>query len=187
MIGVAFVLLAVARPVWRLQKPDQTVAFAIDVSDSLDKESLQSAADHVVAATKELAAHQRAAVLVFAGRPKVVRPLRRDAVAFAAATDDTLGLREMVLHRFVKDEVKAEILNLERNLTGDDAQARLDKIKQRLAKIEAFEAEVVAGETDVREALRLARSLLPEDSRRRVVLFSDGNWTRACKAVPSAP
>lgn len=178
LVGVTLVLLAVARPVWRLQKPDQTVAFAIDVSDSLDRDALQSAADHVLAATRQLEGHQRAAVLVFAGRARVVRPLLRDPVGFSAAPDDTLGLREMVLHRFVKDEIKAEILTLERNLSGDDAQARLDKSRQRLARIEGFEAELSTGETDVREALRLARSLLPDDSRRRVVLFSDGNWTR---------
>jgi len=178
IVGIGLVVLALCRPVWRLEKPDQTVAFAVDVSDSLDQQVLQSALDHVAAATRTLGRAQQAALIVFAGRPKVVRALGAEPITFDAPPADGLSLREQVLHRHVKDEVKQEILAIERNLSGDDAQARLDKAKQRLARIEAFETEVGSGDTDIREALRLARSVLPEDSRRRVVLFSDGNWTR---------
>ena len=177
-IGVTLVLLAVARPVWRLQKPDQTVVFALDISDSLSKESVQRAVDHVAAATAKLDAHQRGALLLFGGRPKVVRQLDSAPIVFGDSTPEALGLREMALHRAAKDDVRAEILGIERNLAGDDAQGRLERAKQRLARIEAFEADLRTGETDLREALRLARSLMPEDSRRRVVLLSDGNWTR---------
>ena len=181
-VALTLVVLAVTRPVWRLSKPDQTVVFALDVSDSLDREVLQAAVDHVAAATKELQAHQRAGLLLFGGRPRLVRELDGAPVALAPATadgtPDALGLADMVFHRAAKDDLKAEILAIERNLSGDDAQGRLERARARLAKVEAFEAELQTTETDVREALRLARSVLPEDSRRRVVLFSDGNWTR---------
>src|SRR5690606_195771 len=116
---------------------------------------------------KELQDHQRAALIVFAGRPKVLRPLASDPIEIDDAAAEGLSLRDQLLHRSAKEEAKKALLEIERNLSGDDAQARLEKARQRLARIEAFEAELGTGETDVREALRLARSVLPEDSRRR--------------------
>ncbi|HLU39760.1 MAG TPA: VWA domain-containing protein, partial [Planctomycetota bacterium] len=177
-LALALVVLAITRPVWRLAKPDQSVAFAIDVSDSVDRDALHAALEHVVAATRDLAEPRSAALVLFAGRPKVVRPLAPEPIALTPPADDALGIEQMVMHRFVKEEIEAEILAIERDLTGDDAQARLDRARGRLARLRAFEDELAVGETDVREVLRLARSILPEDSRRRVVLFSDGNWTR---------
>ncbi len=169
---LALVLLAVSRPVWRLSRPDQSVVFALDISDSVEKDAIEKAVEHIKSATAELESHQRAALVVFGGRANVERGLSSDPIVFEGETADA------VYHRSAKEEAKQVILEIERNLSGDGAQQRLDDARERLQRIEALEAKIATSETNIREALRLARSVLPEDSRRRVVLFSDGNWTR---------
>src|SRR5690606_12871072 len=133
-LALALVVLAITRPVWRLAKPDQSVAFAIDVSDSVDRDALHAALEHVVAATRDLAEPRSAALVLFAGRPKVVRPLAPEPIALTPPADDALGIEQMVMHRFVKEESEAEILAIERHLTGDDAEARLVRARARLAR-----------------------------------------------------
>src|SRR5262249_4176613 len=65
-----------------------------------------------------------------------------------------------------------------RNLSAADAPAKLDEARKKVGELEQLEAQIGSADTDIREALRLARSVLPEDSRRRIVLLTDGNWTR---------
>ena len=172
IVGLTCVVLALCRPVWRLDKPDQAVAFAIDVSDSSDKDALEAALKHVEEATRSLGGDQRAALIAFGGRAKVLRAPSSEPIV------RTPEIERALLHRAQKDMQRATILELERNLSAAEAPTRLDEAKKRLADIEALEKELESGETDVREALRLSRSVLPEDARRRIVLFSDGNWTR---------
>jgi uncharacterized membrane protein len=171
-LALSFVVLALTRPIWRLSRPDQTVVFALDVSDSVAPEALREASEWIAKASTELAAHQRAALVLFGGRAKVARELAREPIAFTGEIADA------VFHRSLKDATKRKIVEVERDLGSDGAQTKLAEARARLAALEAKENEIATAETNVREALRLARSLLPEDSRRRVVLLSDGNWTR---------
>ncbi len=172
VLGLTLVVLGLARPVWRLDKPDQAVVFALDVSDSIDPEAADKALAYVVEATKALGADQRAALVVFAGRAQIVRGLER------APITRTPELEDLVFHRQRKESLSLRIQEIERNLAAADAPARLDEAKKKLDTLSATAAGLRVGETDLREALRLARSVLPEDARRRIVLCSDGNWTR---------
>ena len=172
LLALALVLLAVCRPVWRLPRPDQTVVFALDISDSIEKDAYQDAVQHIEEATSELESHQRAALVLFGGRAVVQRGLSSEPIEIKG------DIADVVYHRTAEDEAKQGILEIERDLSGDGAQQRLDEARARLSRIESIEKEIGTAETNVREALRLARSVLPEDSVRRVVMFSDGNWTR---------
>ena len=171
-VGILCVVLALCRPVWRLDKPDQALAFAIDISDSIDSVALEAAVKHVEAATKALGADKHAALIVFGGRARVVRGLSSEPIVRSP------DLERVIFHRQQKESLRTAILECERNLSTADAPAKLAEAKQKLGEVEALEKELQCGETDVREALRLSRSVLPEDARRRIVLFCDGNWTR---------
>ncbi|MBK8980622.1 MAG: VWA domain-containing protein [Planctomycetes bacterium] len=173
VVGLAALTLALCRPVLRHERPDEAVVFALDVSDSVDEPALQAAVEHVAAATRALAEHQRAALLVFGGRPEIVRPLLAEPIAVAGPE-----LVDSVFHRREVAVTKARIQELERDLSADGAGARLDEAKARLAALQAREAALDTRQSSLRDALRLARSVMPEDALRRIVLFSDGNWTR---------
>jgi uncharacterized membrane protein len=171
VLGVLLVTLALARPVLRLASPDQCVVFALDVSDSVEAGAIDRALAQIGAATKELAAHQRAALLAFGGRALVLRDLASEPITPAKEQV------ELLQHRRAKETLRQELLAIERDLTRT-GPAALEERRALLAAIEKQESEMQAQETDVREALRLARSLMPDSARRRIVLFSDGNWTR---------
>ena len=172
LVALALIVLAISRPVWRLPRPDQTVVFALDISDSVEKKAFDDAVEHIESATRDLESHQRAALVVFGGRAVVRRVLSSEPIEIRDELADT------IFHRTAREDAKKRILEIERDLSGDGAQQRLEEARERLVRIEAIEKEVATRETNVREALRLARNVLPEDSMRRIVLFSDGNWTR---------
>ncbi len=195
-VALTFVVLALCRPVWRHTTDKEAVVFAFDVSDSLEHDALQKGVDFVTAATRELAPDQQASLVIFGGRPKVVRQPSNEPIYFGRTADDGAGtgsnggadgesndhadteIADAVFHRERKKAAQEERQAVERDLSGDGAQEKLAKLRERIGTLEAVEKELVTTETDVREALRLARSVLPEDARRRVVLLTDGNWTR---------
>ncbi len=85
IIAVAF---ALADPEWVKQTDDQTVAFAIDQSDSVPREQRQAAFEFVERATDRMRPGQdRVAVLSFADRP-VVDQLPRPSLSPTAADAD---------------------------------------------------------------------------------------------------
>ncbi len=172
VVGLTLVVLAICRPVLRLDKPDQAVVYAVDVSDSSSHAVLETAGEFIADATKELDDDHRVALIAFGGEPRVVRELASEPITVEDKTADVL------FHSQRKKDAKQAILAIERDMSGDDAAQRLEEARTRLAEIETIEANLQTKETNLRDALRLARSVLPEDSRRRVVLFTDGNWTR---------
>lgn len=173
ILGITLIVLAVCRPVLRKDKPDETVVFAVDISDSSDPAELESCAEFLAEATASLEEHQRVALVVFAGRARVARSLSSEPIKIA----DT-PIADLFYHRNRKKEAEAQIRAVERDMSGDDAAQRLEEARERLGALVAIERDLDTRETNLRDVLRLARSVLPEDSKRRVVLFSDGNWTR---------
>ena len=67
VVSVSLVVLALCRPVLRLDKADQAVVFAVDVSDSLESSEIEKCAAWIATATRELPSNRRAALLAFGG------------------------------------------------------------------------------------------------------------------------
>lgn len=172
VLGLLAVVMALTRPVLLLDNSDRTVLFLIDVSDSVQSEALDAAWAEVEAATKDLEAGETAGVVLFGGAPELAIAPRREALIL----DDELRWR--LHHRRVEDELRARTAELERGALDDAARAELETIKTKLADLSAHRATLRTEETDLEAALRLARGLLPLESRRRVVLLSDGNPNR---------
>ncbi len=171
VVALSLVVLALCRPVWRLELPDRAVAFVVDVSDSVEQPALEAALERIRQETDKLEPDHRAALVVFAGRAEVLRALGPEPIQL----DD--AQRRTVLHRSLEDQLRGELMQLERDL-GTNGAERLTSKRTELEELKAIEQRLQTSHTDVREALRLARSLLPDSSRRRIVLWSDGNWTR---------
>jgi len=90
IVALALVVLAISRPVWRLPRPDQTVVFALDISDSVEKKAFEEAVEHIETATRTLEAHQRAALVVFGGRAVVRRALSSEPIDVKDDLADTV-------------------------------------------------------------------------------------------------
>lgn len=172
LLGLLCVVTALARPVLMLANSDRTVLFLIDVSDSVRAEALEAAWTEVEAATAALQRGESAGVVLFGGAPKLFVAPQRDALEL----DDDLRWR--IFHARSADEARARIAALERGTLDGAALAELETLQARLAELDAHRLELRTDESDLEAALRLARGLLPLESRRRVVLVSDGNANR---------
>jgi uncharacterized membrane protein len=171
-IGLAALVLALARPVLMLENDDRTILFLFDVSDSSNPEALTKAWEEIERATAEMDSGESAGLVVFGRKPALVIPPTSDALAL---TDE---LKRKVFHEAEEQRIQLRVQELERSDLGEAERAELDELRGQLVEIDAWRKELGTDGTDLEAACRLARGLIPLESRRRVMIYSDGNANR---------
>lgn len=172
MLALALVVFALSKPVLSLKNTDESILFAVDVSDSVAPESLDEVMANIQKETESLSFGRDAGLILFAGKPGLVSPLGRNKIEF----NDSL--KRKLFHRRERDRIDARVRELERGDLKESDKAELDKLQKERAEIEAWRAEIGADDSNIESACRLARATLPAESRRRIILYSDGNGTR---------
>ena len=171
-LGLSLLALALARPVVTLRSQEQALLFLVDVSESVPSEALEARFAEVAAQTQELSREQRAGLILFAQRPRLVVPPRRAPLALDAA------LRPLLLHARERERLRQRKQALERGELDAAAQGELAQVEADLARVERWREELGVEATDPAAACRLARGALPRGVRRRLVFLSDGNANR---------
>lgn len=172
MLALTLVVFALSKPVLSLRNTDESVLFIIDVSDSVAPEALDEAFARVQKETASTSLGQSAGILLFAGKPSLAVPLGREKIEL------TNNLKSHLFHRRERDRIEARIREIERGELKDSDKAELDNLQKEKAAIELWRREIGADDSNLESACRLARATLPAESRRRIVLFTDGNATR---------
>lgn len=114
-------------------------------------------------------------VLVGAGIP---RPGRRVATVFLVDASDSMGAAgRQAAFEWVRAALRRQPAGALAGVAQFGADARLELTMQGSAELVQPAAKVDGSATDLANALRLAAAVLPDDSRRRVVVVSDGRIT----------
>lgn len=171
-VALSLLLVALAKPILWLENRRAAVLYLIDVSDSVDPDVIEREWKAASEAAAELERGESMGLVLFAGRPVVVTPLG------TAPWERDATLDRRLLHRRALEETRERIQAHEREAPTPEVEAELSRLREELAEIERWRKTLEVEETDLEAALRFARSALPEDARRRVVLVSDGNETR---------
>lgn len=76
---------------------------------------------------------------------------------------------------FIKDSLKGRRPDDRVGVIAFDGVAAVEQTPMRTLAIDRLTAAQQADQTDIAEAVRLAMAMMPSDTRRRIVLMSDGN------------
>ncbi len=172
ILGLLALLLALSKPVLLLENSDRSVLVLVDVSDSVPTSALESAWASLEQSSLEAGRDREIGLVLFAREPRLVRLPGPDPLVLDEA------LTQKLFHRRERERAIARIQELERSTLGTLESEELARTHSALAEIDAWRARIGTDETNVEAALRLARGILPEEKRRRVVLASDGNANR---------
>lgn len=189
-VGLLALLFALARPVLLLENSDHEVLYLVDVSDSVSDASLEATFERIAEETADLERGERAGLVLFAGRPRMLRTPGRDALDVTA--EGLESLREKIFHRRALEEARGQLRAAERGeappvdagseegaeASPGNVEDRLAALEERVSGLEAWRSELSIDETNLEAACRLARGSLSMESRRRLVLCSDGNENR---------
>ncbi|KAA3605153.1 MAG: VWA domain-containing protein [Planctomycetota bacterium] len=171
-LAFALILFGLSKPLFLLENKDQSILFLLDVSDSSSDAALEKAWQSYQDQTSDLSKDQKAALLVFAGQPRLLQTLQ------SAKADSETEIEHKIFHRRREKELQQQIQEIERGELTETARLDLEEKQRLLAEIRAWRDDISVAETNVESALRLARGVLPNDTFRRLVLWSDGNQTR---------
>ncbi|MFT7680530.1 MAG: Ca-activated chloride channel family protein, partial [Planctomycetota bacterium] len=172
LAGLGMMVMALARPVLMLENTERSVLFLIDVSESIQPAALESAWEDIQAALEARKDGEQAGVVLFGRTPSLVVAPTKDGIELA---DE---LKRKIFHKAEKARIRTRVQELERSDLNEETEAELVELQGHLDEIEAFREELGVDGTDLEAACRLARGLLPSESRRRVMLYSDGNVNR---------
>ena len=172
ILGLTFIVAALARPVFMLSNEDRAVIFLLDVSDSVPAASVTAAWDQIVKETEDLDENERAGLIVFAGVPRLAVPPSSEPFELDEEWKDR------VFHARERAAIRARLQELERSALGEAEREEMAGLETRRDAIEAWRGELLVEETDLEAAARLARGLLPTEVRGRLVIASDGNANR---------
>lgn len=171
-VGLTLIVLALTKPVLMLENTERTILFLIDVSDSVTSESLEDAWTEIAASTQDRKSGENSGVLLFGRSARlVVTPTEQ-------ALELTGELRRKLLHQSEEDRIRSRVQEIERSELNEQTRAELAELRGYVTEIEAWREEIGTDGTDVEAACRLARGLIPIESRRRVMIYSDGNANR---------
>jgi hypothetical protein len=171
-IALFLVLFALSKPVLTLDNSAESLLFVVDVSDSVSPDALDRAVTVVQNQTDHLGSGQTAGLLLFGGRPSLAVPLEKRKIEFPPE------LAQRLYHRRERDRIEARLRELERGDLKEPDRAEMQKLQKDKSTIEAWRKEIAADDSNLESALRLARATLPTETRRRIILLSDGNATR---------
>jgi Mg-chelatase subunit ChlD len=172
ILGLLALLLALSKPVLLLANSERSILVLVDVSDSVPTSALESAWTSLEQWSKEAGREREIGLVLFGREPRLVRPPGPDPLVLDEA------LTKQLFHRRERESTIARIQELERSALGGTETEELTKARATLSEIDAWCARIGTDETNVEAALRLARGILPEEKRRRIVLASDGNANR---------
>lgn len=172
LLGLVLITMALTRPILLLENSSRSVLFLVDVSDSVPDASVEEAWSRITELTGDLDDNQEAGVVLFAREPRLV------ATTVGEPLDLTPELVRKLHHAREERTIIARIQELERSDLDEITNQELEELRGHLDEITAWKAELGTDTTDIEAACRLARGLLPYESLRRVMLFSDGNTNR---------
>lgn len=172
ILGLTLVVVALAKPILWLENRSESVLYLIDVSDSVDPDVIEREWKAAVNVTRELASGQSAGLILFAGTPTVAIP------ATSEPWELTPKLETRLFHRRQKNESPKKIQALERAKPTPESLAEIARLQASLDAATQWRERIHADDTNLEAAVRLARAILPEDARRRLIVVSDANETR---------
>lgn len=164
LLVVLLLLASLADVSLLLAHTEESVLCLLDLSDSVAAESTGDAWRQI----RDLQGEPRMGLILFAGEALLAIPLQ-EKEEWTIDED----LEDRVLFQGRKTELETRLQAAEREFAGEGRE-EIDRLRERLEGIRSFREEIRGDETDLGEALRLARGLFPENDRKRVILFSDG-------------
>jgi Mg-chelatase subunit ChlD/uncharacterized membrane protein len=110
--------------------------------------------------------------------PVVSRPANRVATVFVLDASASLGAGgRAAAERWVADAIEDQPDSALAGVVVFGGDARLERVVQRASSFDGVSVRIDDERTNLATALRLAAAVLPTDSRRRVVLVTDGRQT----------
>ncbi|MCP3917520.1 MAG: VWA domain-containing protein [bacterium] len=171
-LALLMLVLALSKPVLLLENSDRTILFLIDVSDSVTADALEESWSEIQSYTKDRESGEKAGVVLFGKHPALV------VAPKAGELELTGDLKRKLLHESEEERIQTRVQEIERSELTDETRTELEELRSHLAEITAWRDEIGSDETDLEAACRLARGLIPLESRRRVMIYSDGNTNR---------
>ena len=106
--------------------------------------------------------------------PAVRYTVNRQAVVFVADLSDSAAQQRTQVEEFVRQAMEAGRSDDRAGVVAFGRDALVEWPVTEKGGFREFQSEVHADNTDLADGLRLAAALLPPDSRRRIVVISDG-------------
>ena len=106
--------------------------------------------------------------------PAVRYTVNRKAVVFVADLSDSVAQQRTQVEEFVRQAMEARGSDDKAGVVAFGRDALVEWPVTEKGGFREFQSEVHADNTDLADGLRLAAALLPPDSRRRIVVISDG-------------
>ena len=106
--------------------------------------------------------------------PAVRYTVNRQAVVFVADLSDSVAQQRTEVEEFIRQAMEARGSDDKAGVVAFGRDALVEWPVTEKGGFREFQSEVHADNTDLADGLRLAAALLPPDSRRRIVVISDG-------------
>jgi len=165
---IACFLVAVAQPHLERTTETRNLLFLLDVSESVSAANKEAALARMRALAAKAPARVEMALLAFARERNLVRSWSH------TVADLQPEERAHLLYEAERDRLQQEARTLSA-AAADATPARLQALEAQRQALQAWQKQFGTDETDLEQALQLARALFPPDAQKRILLFSDGN------------
>ena len=171
-LALTSILLALSRPVAILENKDRAILFLLDISDSVSPETLEIAWSEIQEHCSQRSNDELAGLIVFANQPVLLLPLTAGDLELSSEH------RQRLFHRRSMESLESQLEEL-RGLAPDaPGRQEIPELERQIERLDAWTGELGTDQTHLEAACRMARGLLPQEVRRRLVIFSDGNLNR---------